>query len=828
MRNKCRERSSARVFALGLLVLGLTAGGGSPADGQTAATPAAGFQGIWYEIAGGGGDYPNKYGGGLATYPQQIAPMAIYSEEVNRTYFAFGLDINLGPGRNIGHGLSYFDHNTGLVARPQIWLDKGTGDAHDAPVLALDDEGYIYMFSNTHGEARQSWIRRSDAPHSIGGYVDLLSPDSPSDMAVFGNPSNNPGMSGNPRFSYSSAWYVPNSTEEEKFLLLHTRYISGQRDLFTTSSIDADTWTERKTLSQIESGQYQTSWIKPNGKTVGTIFNVHPTGQGLDWRTDLYYLETSDQGQTWQTADGLTLVDNSGSNNNPLTIRPDQPIHGAAQVYDAAPGERVYLKDINYNGRGQPVIMFLTSPSHVPGDHGEPGPDRFLKTAQWNGSQWLIKDFRPTDHNYDYGAFHIEEDGTWRVIAPYIDGPQQYGTGGEIGMWTSRDQGTTWILEKQLTNDSPYNHTYVQRPLHAHEDFYGFWADGDAFEPSTVHFYFTNKNGDVFHLPYETDSDFVAPEPYVTRPIEFLPGISGKLDVNGNIESLRITTISTSREYAFDELKGAILSGFDGQVVTNPNGKIADIIMPTGTTTGPTPQERLHLLGDNRIDTAFVNMTGWKVQFAEEIVNQPGPDIVLLDWGSADTVSITIGDVTFDHVPPTSSGVFGASSSGVRFQSNERNVDSLENLLAATLARGPTTSGGQTVYAIDLSDYGFALGSVLAVGEEVIFTNGDGIDPTGIFGLPSTVLAGDFNLDGTVDAADYTVWRNGLGTKFRADDYLTWKAHFGESLPSEQASDQNGTLLAAVPEPATWIGLVVGIALVMRIMGGAMHKNGVQ
>ena len=40
-------------------------------------------------------------------------------------------------------------------------------------------------------------------------------------------------------------------------------------------------------LSQIESGQYQTSWIKPDGATVGTIFNVHPTGQGLDWRTDL-------------------------------------------------------------------------------------------------------------------------------------------------------------------------------------------------------------------------------------------------------------------------------------------------------------------------------------------------------------------------------------------------------------------------------------------------------------------------------------------------------------------------------------------------------------
>ncbi len=807
MRGIRRELAATRLIGLVTLLLAV---GTAAARGQTAATPAAGFQGIWYEIAGGGGDYPNKYGGGLATYPQQIAPMAIYSPEVDRTYFTFSLDINLGSGRNIGHGISYFDHQTGLVARPQIWLDKGTGDAHDAPVIALDDEGYIYMFSNTHGEARQSWIRRSDAPHSIGGYVDLLSPSSASDMAVFGNPSDNPGMSGNPRFSYSSAWYVPNTTEDEKFLLLHTRYISGQRDLFTTSSVDGDTWTERKTLAQIESGQYQTSWIKPDGKTVGTIFNVHPTGQGLDWRTDLYYLETSDQGQTWQTADGLTLVDNSGSNNNPLTIRPDQPMHGAAQVYDAAPGERVYLKDMNYNSRGQPVIMFLTSPSHIPGDHGEPGPDQFLKTARWTGLEWVVKDFRPTDHNYDYGAFHIEEDRTWRVIGPYIDGPQQYGTGGEIGMWTSTDLGSTWVLEKELTSGSHYNHTYVQRPLNAHEDFYGFWADGDAFEPSTVHFYFTNKQGDVFHLPYNTTTDFVAPEPYVTRPIEFTPGITGTLDASGNMATLRVSTAAATTEYAFGELIGATLTGFDGQVVTNPAGKIADVIMPAGTTAGPASSQRPHLLSDNRIDTALVNMTGWKVAFGEEIVNQPGPDIILLDWGSPDTVSITIGGVTYDGVAPTSQGVFGTSTPGIRFQSTERDVDTLEKFLAATLVQGPTTAGGQTVYAIDLSDFGIPLAATLAVGEEIVFTNGVGIDPTGIFGLPSSVLAGDFNLDGTVDAADYIVWRNGLGTTYRAADYATWKAHYGETIAS-----QEGGLVSAVPEPATWLGVVLGLGLAL-------------
>ena len=41
-----------------------------------------------------------------------------------------------------------------------------------------------------------------------------------------------------------------------------------------------------------------------------------------------------------------------------------------------------------------------------------------------------------------------------------------------------------------------------------------------------------------------------------------------------------------------------------------------------------------------------------------------------------------------------------------------------------------------------------------------------------------TVLAGDFNLDNVVDAADYTLWRDGLGTTYTPAE-LVWKANFG-------------------------------------------------
>ncbi len=67
-------------------------------------------------------------------------------------------------------------------------------------------------------------------------------------------------------------------------------------------------------------------------------------------------------------------------------------------------------------------------------------------------------------------------------------------------------------------------------------------------------------------------------------------------------------------------------------------------------------------------------------------------------------------------------------------------------------------------------------------------------------------LAGDFNQDGVVDAADYVVWRLGLGIDYTPADYDTWRAHFGQAIGS-------GGLMSsgAVPEPASWLFVVVAL-----------------
>ena len=75
--------------------------------------------------------------------------------------------------------------------------------------------------------------------------------------------------------------------------------------------------------------------------------------------------------------------------------------------------------------------------------------------------------------------------------------------------------------------------------------------------------------------------------------------------------------------------------------------------------------------------------------------------------------------------------------------------------------------------------------------------------------LPTTPsLAGDYNADGIVDAADYTVWRDhppGLGILLNdatpgivsSEDYDAWRANFGQTYESAALAS------SATPEPAT-------------------------
>jgi hypothetical protein len=78
------------------------------------------------------------------------------------------------------------------------------------------------------------------------------------------------------------------------------------------------------------------------------------------------------------------------------------------------------------------------------------------------------------------------------------------------------------------------------------------------------------------------------------------------------------------------------------------------------------------------------------------------------------------------------------------------------------------------------------------------------------------VTPGDYNQDGTVDTADYVVWRNGLGTTYTQADHDVWRANFGQTIGSGGALP-SAEPLPTVPEPTTAFVVFVGsLALAAR------------
>jgi rhamnogalacturonyl hydrolase YesR len=431
---------------------------------------ADGYKGIWFTIEQSS-EYGYKYSGGLGAYTADHIPVAIYSPEVRKTFFVYGGTTHQDE-KHLLIMISYYDHEKRQVPKPVVVYDKkGVDDPHDNASLAIDDRGFIWVFISGRNISRPGFIYKSKEPYNIDDFEQVYETV----------------------MTYPQPWWI----KGKGFIHLFTKYTAPNtygRELYWSTSQDGKTWEPDQKLAAM-GGHYQISNRREN--KIVTAFNYHPGGNA-DKRTNIYFVQTDDMGKTWKSVTGKTV-------HTPLT-----DIHSQTLVFECEnKGKLVYLNDINFDKDGNPLILAIISNHFQPGPQGNP---REWMIFHWKNKQWKAVKVCESTHNYDMGSLYVDGN-QWLIIAPTDAGPQKYGTGGEMVLWETTDEGETW-KQLKITQNSNRNHSYARRPLNAHDDFYAFWADGNADKFSQSKLYFSNKKGNkLWQLPYNMDTDFASPIP---------------------------------------------------------------------------------------------------------------------------------------------------------------------------------------------------------------------------------------------------------------------------------------------------------------------------
>jgi len=200
------------------------------------------------------------------------------------------------------------------------------------------------------------------------------------------------------------------------------------------------------------------------------------------------------------------------------------------------------------------------------------------------------------------------------------------------------------------------------------------------------------------------------------------------------------------------------------------------------------------------------------IDFGTQLVNEG--DVVLIDATTSGTLSNS-ADLTLVN---TVLGESFVNSAGSTLSIGLGNAGSLDQL---QLTGSATLGGTLNVSLHDPTSFAFGDEIDLILADAVTGTFDNTLLPTLGAGLAfdmlyeanrvalQVVLAGDYNGNGIVDAADYTAWRDGNSPDSSIAGYQLWADNFGATA----ANATHGITGQPVPEPATGLLLLAAGAL---------------
>jgi hypothetical protein len=190
----------------------------------------------------------------------------------------------------------------------------------------------------------------------------------------------------------------------------------------------------------------------------------------------------------------------------------------------------------------------------------------------------------------------------------------------------------------------------------------------------------------------------------------------------------------------------------------------------------------------------------------------------------------------------TSTGTLAIDLAGAAANSydawNITGTATLSGVLSVDAIAGFTPTSGQSFTVLTAASVG-AASLTLGGPDANLFTLIKNPTSLVLQAVSAVGVAGDYNGDGTVNAADYTVWRNNLGGSasallnrdpnnggnINANDYAFWKSRFGAT--SGSGSGGLAGSAGSVPEPSALLMLLVGLAgMGFRRRGGAVGAAG--